>query len=440
MRSAPNGTDDPPTGVPRGASPHWSARLVAWTGFAFGSVASIAANVLSTWLPVPGPDGKPVARPEGWVPELAPQLGAPQLGAAVWSIALLVSVEVLTRVPWPNTALWIWARYLGTGSVALGSAVISYSHMRDVLLSWGYHWWAASVGPIVVDGLMTVSGFALLAMSRAADHVVVAVAGLDQAVQAGPAGPPERSVRRSSRLDRARRTGPVRERTVDRRTTRRTRDADRSADQVARGGGPAWTVAPLSEPEPARERGRSVHADRSTGPDLVVAPLDPPSGPVSVAPDQTTRRRTGPVRDQRTGPVRARTVDQRTTRPGPDGPDPAGGRNWTGDAPRPGPPTPRTGPGQAAPTGPTGPDRTERTTETRTGPRTSTGPGRTTRTTSVDDLHDVGARVLRDLQASGARVSRRPFAAAIRARGHSIGTVRAGDLLRELTERQRVTA
>jgi hypothetical protein len=36
-----------------------------------------------------------------------------------------------------------------------------------VLLAWQYGPLAAAVGPIVLDGLMVVCGFALLAMSRA---------------------------------------------------------------------------------------------------------------------------------------------------------------------------------------------------------------------------------------------------------------------------------
>jgi hypothetical protein len=43
--------------------------------------------------------------------------------------------------------------------------VISYGHVRDVLAAWGYGALASYVGPLVLDGLMVVSGFALLAMS-----------------------------------------------------------------------------------------------------------------------------------------------------------------------------------------------------------------------------------------------------------------------------------
>jgi hypothetical protein len=129
--------------------------LVAWAGFVFGSIMSIAANVLSTWLPAQH-------QPVGWSPGLAPQIGA-----AVWPIGLLLSIEVLSRVPWPHGWLWILARFGGIGVVALGSAVISYGHLRDVLIAWHYEPLAAAVGPLVLDGLMVISGFALLTISRA---------------------------------------------------------------------------------------------------------------------------------------------------------------------------------------------------------------------------------------------------------------------------------
>jgi hypothetical protein len=129
-------------------------RLVAWAGFVFGSIMSIAANVLSTWLPAPH-------QPVGWSPGLAPQIGA-----AVWPIGLLLSIEVLSRVRWPHGWFWILARFGGIGVVALGSAIISYGHLRDVLIAWHYEPLAAAVGPLVLDGLMVISGFALLTISR----------------------------------------------------------------------------------------------------------------------------------------------------------------------------------------------------------------------------------------------------------------------------------
>jgi hypothetical protein len=131
-----------------------AGRLVAWLGFVFGSVMSVAANVLYTWLPADG-------MPEGWSPGIAPQVGA-----AAWPLGLVLSVEILSRVKWGTGWGWTLARYGGAGTVALGSAVISYGHLSGVLLAWGYGSLEAHVGPLVLDGLMTISGFALLAMSK----------------------------------------------------------------------------------------------------------------------------------------------------------------------------------------------------------------------------------------------------------------------------------
>jgi hypothetical protein len=129
--------------------------LVAWAGFIFGSLVSVAANVLASRIPPPG------AGPD-WHPSVYAEVGA-----AVWPLALLLSVEVLSRIRWPKGAGWNLARFGGAGTVAVGSAVISYAHIAAVLGSWGYSALGAHVGPLVIDGLMTISGFALLATAGA---------------------------------------------------------------------------------------------------------------------------------------------------------------------------------------------------------------------------------------------------------------------------------
>jgi hypothetical protein len=116
----------------------------------FGSLTSVAANVLAARI-----------APAGAHPDWRPSIDA-QIGAAVWPIALLLSVEALARVKWPGGAGWMLARYGGVGIVAVCSAVISYGHISHVLRLWGYSELGAAVGPLVV-GLMVVAGFALLA-------------------------------------------------------------------------------------------------------------------------------------------------------------------------------------------------------------------------------------------------------------------------------------
>ncbi|BAW08741.1 terminase gpP N-terminus-related DNA-binding protein [Nocardia seriolae] len=126
---------------------------MARTGFVFGSLTSVATNVLHTFLPT-------VHMPTGVVLAVAARLGS-----AIWPIGLVLSIEVLSRVAWRRGPGWSLARFGGAGTVAVGSAVISYSHVRDVLLAWGYGHPAAEVGPLTLDGLMVVCGFALLSLT-----------------------------------------------------------------------------------------------------------------------------------------------------------------------------------------------------------------------------------------------------------------------------------
>ncbi|MFC0436630.1 hypothetical protein [Kutzneria buriramensis] len=132
--------------------------FVAWAGFLFGAAVSIAANVLAARIP-------PEHAPAGWAPSVVAEIGA-----AVWPLGLLLSVEALSRVRWPKGAMWTVARFGGAGTVALGSAVISYGHINEVLTAWGYTVLGAGVGPLVIDGLMTICGFAMLAGSTASRH------------------------------------------------------------------------------------------------------------------------------------------------------------------------------------------------------------------------------------------------------------------------------
>ncbi|WP_280432619.1 hypothetical protein [Nocardia brasiliensis] len=127
---------------------------------------SVAANWLHTWLPA-------ATMPDGWHPGVAPQIGS-----AVWPIGLLLSVEVLSRTRWRRGMAWILGRYLGAGSVAIGSAIISYRHVYDVLTAWDYGHLGAAVGPVVLDGLMVISGFALLSES-AVTTTMTATQGCD---------------------------------------------------------------------------------------------------------------------------------------------------------------------------------------------------------------------------------------------------------------------
>lgn len=132
-------------------------------GFLLGSVESVAFNVLAAFI---SPTGYTFAN---WLPNL-PSLA----GAAVWPIALLVSVEVLARVEWETGWGWWLVRVGGIVAVAASSAVISYFHIHDVLVYWKYGALQAFVGPFVIDGQMLISGFALYAIGRASRAALTA--------------------------------------------------------------------------------------------------------------------------------------------------------------------------------------------------------------------------------------------------------------------------
>jgi hypothetical protein len=238
-------------------SPARGARFVATFGFTFGSLVSIAANVLAERIP-------PTPIPRDWTPALDAQLGAP-----VWPIALLLSVEALTRIPWPKGLGWSIARFGGVTSVAMFAGVISYFHIHDVLVSWRYQPFAANVGPLVIDGLMVVSGVGLMALAKVredqTDRVVpasefVSDRTTEQAVVRGPVpavddGPavdwtPVHSERTETVPDRASEPVRIQRRSAAASKTRTTRTArpvtaavpdDDAIREFVRTGGPAVT-------------------------------------------------------------------------------------------------------------------------------------------------------------------------------------------------------
>lgn len=121
------------------------ARLIAGAAFILGVAASVAANVAH-------------ARPE---------LG-PRLASAFAPVALLLTVEIMSRAPWPAGRIWALGRWAGTGAVAAVAAITSYRHMAALLLSYGEDRLTALIQPACVDGLMVVASLALLALGKPA--------------------------------------------------------------------------------------------------------------------------------------------------------------------------------------------------------------------------------------------------------------------------------
>lgn len=122
-------------------------------GFGLGIVVSVAANIAHSYVP-------PKGAPDGW----HPNPGA-IIAAAWWPVALVVSIEVISRVQWPRRWYWIALRFGGAAMVAAVAAVISYKHLHGLVRSYGEDQLSAAIGPLAVDGLMVVCSAALLAMS-----------------------------------------------------------------------------------------------------------------------------------------------------------------------------------------------------------------------------------------------------------------------------------
>ena len=140
--TAPAETADKPQ--PRGAA------AVAWLALVLGIGASVGANILHT-LTVIGSGG-------GSVPQV--------IGAAFWPVALVVAIEVMARVRWPQSVGYALVRFAGVGAVAIVAAVVSYRNMSGLLAHWGEDALSAHLGPIAVDGLVTVGALALLAIHK----------------------------------------------------------------------------------------------------------------------------------------------------------------------------------------------------------------------------------------------------------------------------------
>jgi hypothetical protein len=127
---------------------------VAWLAFGIGIIISVSANVGHIWF---------VTQPSDEA------LWSAMVFAAFWPVALAVAVEVLSRVTWP--AAFRWPGLLGTVLVGGVALVVSYRHMNGLLLYFGESELSAALGPVGVDGLLIVGGFALLAIGETKKRV-----------------------------------------------------------------------------------------------------------------------------------------------------------------------------------------------------------------------------------------------------------------------------
>ncbi len=78
---------------------------------------------------------------------------------------MLLAVEVLARVDWPDEARWVALRFGGLVPVAVVAAVVSYRHLSGLLDFYGEDPLTVVIGPAGVDGLMVVATGALTALA-----------------------------------------------------------------------------------------------------------------------------------------------------------------------------------------------------------------------------------------------------------------------------------
>jgi hypothetical protein len=123
-----------------------SGRVIAWLSFLLGIGVSIAGNI--------GHAASDGMKPGEWA------------GAAFWPLALMLTIEILTRVHWQPERRWTIARFAALILVGLVAAVLSYRHLAGLMTYWGEDWLNAHLGPLAVDGLMLIAATALLSISK----------------------------------------------------------------------------------------------------------------------------------------------------------------------------------------------------------------------------------------------------------------------------------
>jgi len=124
------------------------SNAIPWTAFLLGAGASIAANVAHA--AERNADGT--------------DIGA-MLFAAWAPVALLLVAEMMVRGQRPRGLLSA-VEWIGASLVALAAAVVSYGHMRGLLLQYGESELVAVLLPLSVDGLVVVASVALAAGRR----------------------------------------------------------------------------------------------------------------------------------------------------------------------------------------------------------------------------------------------------------------------------------
>ncbi len=82
--------------------------------------------------------------------------------AIMWPLMVWAGVELFVRLPWQAILTHRLVRWVGILLVAAIAALVSYRHLRGLLVADGEEWTVYTFGPLAVDGLMLMSTLGLL--------------------------------------------------------------------------------------------------------------------------------------------------------------------------------------------------------------------------------------------------------------------------------------
>lgn len=82
--------------------------------------------------------------------------------AMVWPIGVWLAVELFVRIPWEAIITHLLVRWAGLLLVAFIAALVSYRHLRGLMIADGEEAIVYNLGPIAIDGLMLMATLALL--------------------------------------------------------------------------------------------------------------------------------------------------------------------------------------------------------------------------------------------------------------------------------------
>ena len=81
--------------------------------------------------------------------------------APVWPILAVLTIHMVTDAKWPVGKVWAAGRFGATGTVALTTAVLSFSHIAEAASQLGFDNWTAYLAPLALDGAFVMASMVL---------------------------------------------------------------------------------------------------------------------------------------------------------------------------------------------------------------------------------------------------------------------------------------